>query len=540
MIQADSENAALGGIRAVQFERRRWWFALFVVLLFAAALRVWNFDYEVGRRFTYDTADKLAQALRVADGNLVPSNWKQPYFLPYVGGALLWAVGLFRSISTDDAKALLTLMMVGFSLGSVALTALTATRLFQSRPIGLLSALLLSVTPINVVGSRYIKEDMPLLFLVQLSMYWLSGLLVLGRRRDYLLSGLATGLAIGTKFSGVLLVPLLVLAHGLRIRSLGGRLDRGLSHLLLGGALIPVGFFLLNPVLLAHLGQFVDGFLFQAKYSAGAHHDGTRVSPWSHYWLFYFRRALVPGITWALVAPLLLALSRFVADRETRKPGVVFVVVWVVLAYLTFEQATAKPFPFFARYIHPLIPALCMLSAWSLWELEEALAPWLRASSVFWVRAGAIALSIGLPLGHSAVITHGISDDTRLKAARWIDRELPHGARIAFDDPIYSPRPQRKDLRTKYFGPFARPIHQRRVEDLAASGFQYLVLNSFRSERFRITRRDSEKAQHADAFFRSVREKCRLFATIAPDHAIQSYGFHNPIIEVYELPRDLR
>lgn len=507
------------------------------ILGVALALRLWHYDYEVGQSFTYDTGDKINQALRVARGELSPVNWKQPYFLPYSGGLLLALVQLFTNVDGRLAERVLTLWMIALSVGAVALTERAAARIFASRAVGITAALLLAVVPIEVIGARYVKEDMPLVFFVQLALLLLTCVIQRGKWLDYAGAGLAIGLAIGTKFSGVLLGPMLVLAHGLRLHSQAAPPKDWISRqVLLGLGAIALGFVLVNPFVVANAGEFLSGFAFQAKYSSGAHHDGTLVSPWTHFWGFYFRRALLPGLSVAVVLAALLALYHLASDKSARKnPALILLTVWTLLCYVAFERATAKPFPFFARYVHPMVPAVCMLAAWSLNEVRHWLTGSLKPKAVELVQTLALAGAVAWPLGLSVLISSAIGDDTRLVAARYIDEELPHGSKIAFDDPVYSPHPPKSHFDAKYFGLVSRRIYDESVDKLANKGFRYVVLNSFRTERFRVARHDSPEAERAHRFYESVREKARLVRTITPPYALQSYGFHNPVIQIYEL-----
>ncbi|HEY8943565.1 MAG TPA: glycosyltransferase family 39 protein [Polyangiaceae bacterium] len=529
-----------GGTRGwPKLEGKAAWAALLLILVLAAAIRVWHYDYEVGRSFTYDTDTKIKHALRVAHGELAPENWKQPYFLPYAGGALLALVSWFTPLDGALAERVLTLLMIAFALGSIALTERLATRAFGERGIGLLAALLLAVAPIHVTGARYIKEDMPLVFFVQLALLQLLGVVQHGRPRDYLTAGIAAGVAIGTKFSAVLLAPMLLVAHALHVRDQRGGPRALLSVWVAVGLLcIAVGYCLVNPLVVLHLEDFARGFLYQAKYSSGAHHDGTLVSPWTHYWLFYFKRALLPGLTLIPTFAFAVALARLATEPDARRnSGALLLAAWVVLAYFAFERSTAKPFPFFARYVHPLIPALSVLAAWTLWSLPTSLRAWLAPAPARLLAATAVAGAVIWPLTHSVIITSELTQDTRLRAAEWMTAHLPRGSKIALDDGFYSPRPHKSQFDLKYFGLVSRRIYDEPVERLRRRGFHYVVLNSFRTERFRIARFDSKDAERAHQFYESVRKKCRLIQTVAPPHSLQTYGFHNPVIQIYELPR---
>jgi hypothetical protein len=510
--------------------------AILIVLGVAALLRVVHYDYDVGRALTYDTETKIAQARAVARGELEPRNWKQPYFLPYAGGFVLWVAQAFTKVDSRTAERLMTLLMVALAVGTVLVTYAVAERA-ANRKTGLVAAALIAVVPLHVVGSRYIKEDMPVVFFCTVALLFLARLVETGSYRAYALSGLAVGWAIGTKFSAILLLPLLALACVLRvIRSGVG--PRGLvdGRVVVAGLLVLVGCLCFNPYVLADPEAFARGFTYQVVYSEGTHHDGTRIEPWSHLWGFYLRHALFPGLTWfAASAALLGVFQTLAAFRDPKRFGLLLVAAWTLLAYFVFEKATAKPFPFFARYVLPVVPSACILAAAALVELEPLLRARLRPRLATFAWHAIVVATLGWPLVKSALVSVAIADDTRLTAARWIDETVPNGSKLALDDPRYSPRPSESRFTAKYFGLFSNRLHDSPLERLRAQGYDYVVINSFRTERFRIARSGSEEARRADDYFADLRRRATLVREFRPRFALQTYGFHNPVIAIYDI-----
>jgi hypothetical protein len=517
---------------------RRELLALAAVLVGAALLRLYHYDYDVGRALTYDTETKIAQARAVADGELEPRNWKQPYFLPYGAGALLGVVRLFTEVDSRTAERVVTLFMIALAVGTVFVTYLLAARALNRRA-GLVAAALLAVVPLHVVGSRYIKEDMPVVFFSHVALLFLVRVVDTGSFRAYGFAGLAIGWAIGSKVSAVLLLPILALAHVLCVIHAKTGL-RGLfgARALVAGLFVPLGFLCFNPYVLVEPEAFARGFRYQLGYSEGTHHDGTRIDPWSHLWGFYLKYALFPGLSWLVAFAALVGFARAVAGyKDPKRAGLLIVAAWTLLAYLVFEKATAKPFPFFARYVLPIVPSLCVLAAAAVVELEQALRERLRprVAALAWWAVTACVLS--WPLVCSTLISAAIADDTRFAAAKWIDEHLPRGSKLALDDPRYSPRPNERRVTAKYFGLFSNRLHDAPLERLRAQGYDYVVVNSFRTERFRIARSGSEEASRANAYFVELRRRATLVREFRPRFALQTYGFHNPVIAIYDIRR---
>jgi hypothetical protein len=506
------------------------------IVMLAAALRLWHYDYNVGRRFTHDTGDKVAQSRAVAAGDLRPRNWLQPYFLPYSGGALLAVTGLFTTVDAGLAERVLTLYMIALAVGTVLLTHRLGRLALDDAAAAMLGAAILAVVPINVIGARYIKEDIPVMFWSQVALLAMMGVVRSGTPRTFVAAGLAVGMAIGTKFSAVMLVPVLALALGLRYHR--QRAEEPRWHWrwpLLGLGLVPVGLLLVNPYLVTHMPRFLAGLSFQADYSAGGHHDGTTFSPWRHGFSFYLRHALIPGLslplTIAAAAGVMLALR---APSRAQRPGAVLLAIWVLLGYLAFESAPAKPFPFFARYLHALIPAMALLASLALLTVVRGIG---QRTSRRWpaVLAGAAAAAcVVWPAVKSAVITAAIADDTRVQAAAWMDRHLPRGSRLALDDSYYSPRPSAGRFELLRFEIVPPRLYDQSPASLRARGVQYLVLNNFRSDRFALADPSAESLRALERY-RDLGSSCRVLQEFRPALPLQSYGFHNPVIRICRL-----
>src|SRR5206468_9688944 len=84
-----------------------------------------------------------------------------------------------------------------------------------------------------------------------------------GTRKWYLLSGLTIGLAASAKYTGALLIPILILAHELRSDSLRNSLRSLWGMDILAAVCIPgIVFILLNPFILLSFHEFYDRFSF--------------------------------------------------------------------------------------------------------------------------------------------------------------------------------------------------------------------------------------------------------------------------------------
>ena len=210
------------------------------------------------------------------------------------------------------------------------------------------------------------------------------------------------------------------------------------------------------------------------QYAGSGHRDGTVIRGIDYWWTFYLRYAILPGLTLPAtvfgLAGLLLAVVK-------RNQLLIVLSVALLLAYFQVESSPAKPFPFFARYLHMAYPLLALLAAYAFVEL------WRRLRDRTLTRMLAIAIGLILvlvPLGTSALLAAGARPDTRELATRWMAENLPHGARIALGSRTYSPQHLNDLFNVRYDD----SIHTRSVQQLKDAKFEYLVVNSFQYDRY--------------------------------------------------------
>ena len=99
-------------------------------------------------------------------------------------------------------------------LGALAVpfTAIAGARLFADRRIGALAGALLAVAFLPVHYSHFALNDAPTLAPAALALVGVAGIYSTGRTREYVLAGIALGLAIATKYTGGILVLAVVAA----------------------------------------------------------------------------------------------------------------------------------------------------------------------------------------------------------------------------------------------------------------------------------------------------------------------------------------
>lgn len=499
---------------------RRQLAVLLAILGVALALRVWGLSWglpnhwsldEVHRRD--DTLDKGIPRLTSTQPGFVLNSLFVIYRLagivaPPLGDAeSLYVARLFMVVV--GVLTVLGVWMVTRELADDGTPAVAAPA----------AALLVAVLPFHTAMSRYVKEDGPLGLMTVLVMLTLVRYWKVPSWGRLTLLGLAAGAGFSTKFAAVALVPVIgiaVLAVAKRDRVRPGQVAGRLGGLALAAG---VGVFVVSPQYLLDPGLLWEAFEFQFSYSRSGSHDGITIpiSPWPEWWTYYARHGLIPGMTWPV---FLVAIAG--AVPLWRRPAGWMIVATALLMYLVLEHSVAKPAPFAARYLTPVVPLLCIQAAFGIQALIR------RSVTMGKPVLGLVACTavfVVPPALTSMMVADEAVHDTRWVAGAWMDKHFPPGTNIALiDNHMYRPAAQgwgEEDIWTV----------DDRGESLDPDGSgdpaPYFVLSSFRYQRYL----DSPAADpKRTAYYRQVM-KYRLIKEFKPQWL--SYGFHSPTILIY-------
>ena len=198
----------------------------------AAALRIYGIDW--GLPEIYEEAVPLTKAWKMwgwGEGNELDLN---PHFFNYptlvlytqfIGQGLLYlgmrvagAVGsvfdfqVLYIIDKTPFVLLARLITAAFGTATVWVTYLAGRRA-AGELAGLSASLFLAVSTFHMERCRMIEVDVPLLFFTMLSFLFILRILEKPDRKNYLLAGLAVGLAVSSKYTGAFLILPLAAAH---------------------------------------------------------------------------------------------------------------------------------------------------------------------------------------------------------------------------------------------------------------------------------------------------------------------------------------
>lgn len=115
-------------------------------------------------------------------------------------------------------------------------------------------------------------------------------------------------------------------------------------------------------------------------------------------------------------------------------------------------------------------------------------------------------------------MTHG---DTRTEAKRWLDTNLPPGARVAVDVPPSGPPLSRARYRLLVAN--GRPLFDRSLADYERGGIEYFVESSFTSEQWV---RDTRENARRRRFYALLPGRADRIATFKPNGQGRAPSFH--------------
>jgi 4-amino-4-deoxy-L-arabinose transferase-like glycosyltransferase len=306
------------------------------------------------------------------------------------------------------------LVTVAFGVGIVAAGMGLAWLITRRRSTAVLAGVLCAIHPILVRNSRWVTPDTLAGFTATLAVVAAVVVARSPRTRNYVLAGVATGLAVSAKYNVVVVAVALVVAHVI------ARRDRAVParNLAWAAGAALVTFFVTTPYALLSPHAFWHDVSFEYHHYQTGHAGAEGDAPLVNFeWL------------WGATGPFLLAVFGLpfvssVVRRWCYIPGA-FVVVYGVLVSAQSVR--------FERNLVPLLPSLLAVLAVVAVEVFD------RIDARAW-RYAAVALAVLLlswPLAFAVRDTVHNLDPPQARARKWIASQLPQGATVVLE--AYSP-----------------------------------------------------------------------------------------------------
>ncbi len=400
---------------------KSYWVALAALLIGALILRLWGFRH--GLPFVYnadENAHFVPRAIGMFDHSYNPGYFINPPGFTYVLHALFWVGWGGRGVQeayaadTGDVFAVARAASAVLGVAGVGLLAWAGARLFDRRT-GLVAAVLLAVAFLPVHYSHLALNDVPTLAPVALALAGVAGILRGGGLRDHAIAGAGLGLACAMKYTaGIVLLCLLaavIVARPARRRPLG---------LALAGVTALAGFLALNPYALLDFDTFRDGLNEQASASSDG---GGKLGLTESSGILYYAKTTLWGLG---VLPVVAAAGGAVwlAVHRGRHALVLLPAPLLFLLFMGMQDR------FFARWLLPVYPILCLLAAYgavqALERIPRVRPTWAAVAAAVLLGAQGLVLSV-----HNDLVLS--RDDTRQLVREWLVENLPPGGRLVME-----------------------------------------------------------------------------------------------------------
>jgi 4-amino-4-deoxy-L-arabinose transferase-like glycosyltransferase len=255
------ENRAVARDEAGSWAAARW--ALALVILLAAGLRLWGIFHDLPFSYYGDELHFMKRSMALGTGDLNPHWFHKPAFLMYLlafAYGIFFGVGLlfgrFESVESFGAEFLAhpadflligRLVVFAFGVATVWVVYRIAWKVFANRWAGVAAGLVAAVLPPMVASSQVIKSDVPAGFFIAASVLVYLGARESGRWKGLAFAAFLAGVSMGTHYYAIVLVPAYVLLEGLRGFAPDVRWRAVLGRGALVVALFVAGFFVVSP-----------------------------------------------------------------------------------------------------------------------------------------------------------------------------------------------------------------------------------------------------------------------------------------------------
>jgi hypothetical protein len=399
-----------------------WWpLALGALVLGALILRVVGFRHGLPYVYNADeNAHFVPRAIGMFGHTYNPGYFINPpafTYLLHVAYAVRWGSDrstIGEAFAADPSTAFAIARAASAVLGAAAVgfLAWAGTRLIDRRA-GLIAGALLAVAFLPVHYSHLALNDVPALAPLCLALVGVAGVYRTNRLRDYALAGAALGVACATKYTaGIVLLPLLAAAAV--SAGPGGAWTR-VRGLALAGVLAVAGFAAANPYALIDWDTFRAGLEQQSEASSDG---GGKLGLTQDSGLLYYLTTTTWGLGWL---PALAALGGAIgmAFRDRR---LFAILVPGVLVFLWFMGGQDR---FFARWLLPLYPFLCLLAAWAVVQVAGR-RRWVAVAGAALLCAQGLVFSL-----HNDVVL--AREDTRQLARDWMVQNIPPDTKVVVE-----------------------------------------------------------------------------------------------------------
>ena len=472
-------------------ERKSTAVVLAIIISFGFLVRIVGVKWGMPYDYHPDERILIARGIHFLTGDLNPHMFTYPtlhmyllslvYLLVYGVGSLL---GLFASL--QDFMALYRvnptvfyvsgrILSVLFSVGAVFMVYMLGRKIFN-KTVGLLAALLLSITPAYILQTYFVGNDVASSFFVLLSVYYSYDILFSDDKKNYLLAALFGGLAAGEKYNAGLIVVCIIAAHLIRTwEENDGTLRERFVYILqsifrtplIPALFLSIAVFLLtSPFLIIDMKSaewFVNNLLSAHRVGYGIIFVDAGNGHLYHFTHSLYRMA---GPFFWLLVNFSIIYYFFHPDKKR-----LFLLSWIAFYWLFIGFSRVL----FSRYVIILVPFFCLISADFMYEILKK--RWKAIPALRYAFIVLFVVNLLYMLSYTSVLALQISkQDVRTDAKEWFEKTVHPGTTVGImisstgtkhrDDPYLD--------KTKY-----KILRDKSINLLLSKSPEYLILSSY-------------------------------------------------------------
>jgi hypothetical protein len=421
---------------------------LIVVLLCAAIVRIWGIDFGLPNTNCRPDEDQIVSIISSPSRNFHPVIFNYPSLYKYINFffyGLYFILGLFtgkyRSLpdfiqevtvtNYKDLYLINRLLSASFGIATVLICYAIAKRLFDKKT-AIISAFFLSFAYLHVRDSHFGTVDVPMVFFMMCSMFFIIKSYENNLIKNYILAGVFAGLATSTKYSGILLIIPMVIVNCLRISAAKNKNDGFSSSLPFVKRMSFFMIFLTAAFLLGTPYAVLDfrHFRWDCAGTVGRFIAGEGIILGRGWW-YHVRFSLLLGMGFSLFFAS-LAGSVILIKNNFRKA--LILCSFPLVYYATIGQG----YGVFLRYAIPFIPYLCITAAvftvYCINGIRKYLSPNFNKAVMLIIPFLIILPSVYNVLCFDSLLS---KKDNRLIATEWINKNLPEGSSVGIFNSCY-------------------------------------------------------------------------------------------------------
>ena len=414
--------------------RSPWNWALGFILFAALYLRLTSINFGLPALNDPDELMFELGAVRMLRGPTLNPGWfghpatTTMYVLALIDAIVFltgWMFGYFPSIKAfgtaiyaDPSWVILPgrLAMTVFSLATIVLTYRIATRL-ANREVGLLSAVILAVSPVYITYSQIIRSDMMACFFMLLAIWGALKIADKGRARDYLLASLWVGCAITTKWPYALAI--IAVAGAICLRTVQEETPRRivLRRLLVTG-ILSFGFaILISPYLALDYPTVMRNLAGEGQ----SHHLGATGGTIGYNAYWYLKGPLFTGLS--ALGLTLIVPGAILAGRNKLARAIILPLLSCFFLLLCVQSMVWE------RWALPMLPLGAITISMALHALAQRAGERWR---LVVLTAGVMAMAVPM-LAEARAQARERMNDTRQQASAWAQRNIPPGSTVLIE-----------------------------------------------------------------------------------------------------------